>query len=516
MVTYLWSFFIFAFLGWCGEVVFAAIVEKRFVNRGFLSGPLCPIYGFGVVLIDLCLRPFGHHPAALLIGSMVVGSALEWVAGFLLEKIFHQKWWDYSNEPHNLNGYICLRFSVLWAFAGTAVVGYVMPFTRRLVQRIPTVPGWVILGILSALLLADFAVTVEAIIGLNRKLKSLETVAALLKEGSDRLGEGLYEGAAAAGEKRQALETEWQQRAEALKEKYQESLWANRRHRRLLKAFPDLKSLRHNKELELFRQNIDVFRRRSSEALRRRNEAAIAAYEQTLPEGAERPFAFGLCYSKLFWIFVAGSFVGFLLETAYVLLTPPHHFELRVSVVFGPFILVYGFGAVLFTLVLYKMYNQKDLLIFLSSMVIGGGFEYACSLIQQLVFGTVSWEYTGSMLSLGGRTNLMYSFFWGVLGLVWVKDLYPVLSNTVQRIPKRIGRPLTAAVSVFMAIDILLSAGAVYRQSERVQGIPAENAVQQFFDTCFPDAYLQVIFPHMQYVGRPEPGKEVLPAPPEK
>lgn len=509
MYTYLWCFFIFAFLGWCGEVVFAAFVEKRFVNRGFLNGPLCPIYGFGVVLIDFILKPFGNNTAVLLIGSMVVGSALEWVAGFLLEKLFHQKWWDYSDEPHNLNGYICLKFSILWAFAGTAVVGFVVPFMRRLVAIIPRTAGWIMLTVLLALAVADFAVTVVAIIGLNRKLRNLEYVSGKLKAGSDKLGETLYVGAVALEgkkqaleEKKQTLEKDWQREAARLKEKYEKNLHANPLHRRLLKAFPDLRSLRHNEQLEELRSSLNLLAHRSSEAMRRHNEAAIAAYEQELPKGAEKPFAFGMCYSKLFWIFMVGNVAGCVLETIYALAVPPHQFELRVGLVFGPFIPVYGLGAVVITLILYKMYNQRDFLIFIASMVIGGAFEYACSLFQQAMFGTVSWEYSDSALNIGGRTNLMYSFFWGVLGLIWVKDLYPIMSRYIQHIPKKLGKAFTVIVTVFMAIDILLSAGAVYRRSERIDNVPATNAVQVFFDENFTDEFLDLIYPSMQYVGK--------------
>ena len=107
-------------------------------------------------------------------------------------------------------------------------------------------------------------------------------------------------------------------------------------------------------------------------------------------------------------------------------------------------------------------------------------------------------------MNIGGRTNLMYSFFWGILGLVWVKDLYPALSRRIQKVPKRAGRILTAVFTLLMAVDVLLSAGAVYRQSERVNDIPADNVVREFFDTYFPDSYLDLIFPHMEYVGKPE------------
>ncbi len=505
--TYLWCFFIYAFLGWCGEVLYAAAIEKRFVNRGFLNGPVCPIYGLGVALIAFLMRPFGGSLAALIIGSMILGSALEWMAGWMLEKIFRQKWWDYSDEPHNLNGYICLRFSVLWGFAGALVVRFVVPATGRLTALLPRSLGWVLLALLGGLMIADLAVTVAAIIGLNRKLKMLEYVSARLKEGSDKLGGELFDHAVSA-HKRAAV---WQADAAQLREKYEQSLRANLLHRRLLKAFPDLRSLRHNEQLEALQESIDVFRRKSKDAVRRRNEAAIAAYEDHWEPGQEKPFAYMLCYEKLFWIFMAGNVVGWALETVYALIVPPHQFELRVSLVVGPFILVYGFGAVVITLFLRKMYNQRDVLIFIASMVLGASFEYLCSLFQQMAFGSVSWEYSDSMLNVGGRTNLMYSVFWGVLGLVWVKDLYPVVSRKLEQIPKRLGRTLTVVFTLFMAVDILLSAGAVSRWYGRVNGVPATNPMQSFFDTAFPDRVLEIIYPHMQFVGRPKPPEGLLP-----
>lgn len=512
LYTYLWTFFLFAFLGWCSEVVFAAIRQRRFVNRGFLNGPLCPIYGIGVVAIDFLLRPFQGNLPVLLVGGMLLGSALEYLAGFFLEKLFHQKWWDYSDQPHNLHGYICLKFSILWGVAGALIIRYITPFTHKVFSRIPTPVGWILLAVLGGLLLADFLATAIGLVGLNRKLKNLQYVTGKLRQGSDKLGADLSKGTIAIDDRRkhfrQILEKDWQREAARLKLKYEKDLQNNLLRRRLLKAFPNLEMLEYNAQLEELRQNVDVLRRRSWEALRKRNEDARAAYEARLAPGEERPFAFGLCFDKLFWIFMTGNVVGFLLETVFALVTT-HEFQVRVGLVFGPFIPVYGLGAVVITLLLYRMYNQKDIMIFLASMFIGGGFEYLCSFVQQAVFGTVSWEYSDSPLNIGGRTNLMFSFFWGILGLVWVKDLYPAMSRTIQKIPKRVGRPLTIVVTVLMVIDILLSCGAVYRQSERVNNIPATNAVQEFFDAYFPDSYLEFIYPHMQYVGKPE-----LPAPP--
>ena len=213
MLTYLWCFFAFSFLGWCAEVVFAALRERRFVNRGFLNGPFCPIYGFGVVLMDFLLRPFGGNLAVLLVGSMLVGSGLEWVVGFLWRRSFNQKWWDYSDQPHNLNGYVCLKFSLVWAVAGAVIVRFIMPFFHRLAAHIPHTVSVAALAVLGALLLADFVVTVVAIVGLNRKLKNLEYVTGKLRAGSDQLGSDLAAGAMALHDRREAAEKDWQREA---------------------------------------------------------------------------------------------------------------------------------------------------------------------------------------------------------------------------------------------------------------------------------------------------------------
>ena len=162
---------------------------------------------------------------------------------------------------------------------------------------------------------------------------------------------------------KRALQKDWQREAARLKVKYEENIRNNWLRRRLQNAFPDLRILKYNEQLEELRQNMDVLRRRSWEALRKRNEDARAAYETRLAPGEERPFAFGLCYSKLFWIFMVGNVVGFVLETLYALVRT-HEFQVRVGLVFGPFIPVYGLGAVAITLLLWRMYNQKDIMIF--------------------------------------------------------------------------------------------------------------------------------------------------------
>ena len=464
LYTYLWTFFLFAFLGWCSEVVFAAIRQRRFVNRGFLNGPLCPIYGIGVVAIDFLLRPFQGNLPVLLVGGMLLGSALEYLAGFFLEKLFHQKWWDYSDQPHNLHGYICLKFSILWGVAGALIIRYITPFTHKVFSRIPTPVGWILLAVLGGLLLADFLATAIGLVGLNRKLKNLQYVTGKLRQGSDKLGADLSKGAIAIDDRRkhfrQILEKDWQREAARLKLKYEKDLQNNLLRRRLLKAFPNLEMLEYNAQLEELRQNVDVLRRRSWEALRKRNEDARAAYEARLAPGEERPFAFGLCFDKLFWIFMTGNVVGFLLETVFALVTT-HEFQVRVGLVFGPFIPVYGLGA-LAILLLPPLVRDSLPLLFPAAALVCTAVEYVTGLFYEKVFRVSFWDYSHLPLNLGGRVCLLFALFWGVLALLVLHVIHPAAAWLAARIPLWAFPPAVLAT----ALDTLLTARLLRRTGD--------------------------------------------------
>ena len=175
---FVWLFFIYAFLGWCTEVSYAALVTGKFVNRGFLNGPVCPVYGFGAVIILAALTPLADNLLLLFLGSMALASALEWLTGFALEKLFHQRWWDYSDQPFNLNGYICLRFSVAWGFACLFVVELLHPAVRLFIRLIPQVLGVVLLALMGAVMAVDLAATVSTVVKLNRRLEQIDELAA--------------------------------------------------------------------------------------------------------------------------------------------------------------------------------------------------------------------------------------------------------------------------------------------------------------------------------------------------
>lgn len=186
-----WLFFIYGFLGWCSEVGFAAIDEGRFVNRGFLNGPICPIYGVGVILIILFLTTYTRHILTLFFGSMILATALEYLTGWFLEKVFHAKWWDYTKYPFNYKGYICLEFSLLWGFAATFMVKLVHPAIVKLIHITPPVLGMFLLLLLFGLIIADLIATLASIRNLQRRLQLLTAFANEIHGVSDRMGSAI-------------------------------------------------------------------------------------------------------------------------------------------------------------------------------------------------------------------------------------------------------------------------------------------------------------------------------------
>ena len=173
-------FFIYAFLGWCTEVVYAALTVGKFVNRGFLNGPLCPIYGFGIIAVVKFLMPVKNNLFLLFVGSIFITSLLELLTGFVLEKMFNHKWWDYSDKPFNIGGYICPLFSLMWGIACLIVVDKIHPMISGLVYIIPDTAAVVFLAITSIVLLVDLFATVNTIFKLNKKLKHIEELSAMI------------------------------------------------------------------------------------------------------------------------------------------------------------------------------------------------------------------------------------------------------------------------------------------------------------------------------------------------
>ena len=186
-----WMFFLYAFLGWCAEVAYAAVRRGKFVNRGFLNGPVCPIYGFGLVTVILLLSPLSEKLVLLFLGSVVLTSALEFLTGWVLEKLFHAKWWDYSDNKFNIKGYVCLEFSLVWGLAATFIVRIIHPLIAGLITSLPSLLGHLLLYVFLAAILADLAATLVAFRHLQQRLQLLMSLAQEIHATSDRLGDSI-------------------------------------------------------------------------------------------------------------------------------------------------------------------------------------------------------------------------------------------------------------------------------------------------------------------------------------
>ncbi|MGN0242740.1 MAG: putative ABC transporter permease [Lachnospiraceae bacterium] len=247
---YLWFFMIYAFIGWCTEVIYATMKHGSFVNRGFLNGPLCPIYGFGVCLIVYILTPLKQHSILLFFASMLLTSLLEYITGFILEKIFHEKWWDYSEVPFNISGYICPAFSILWGLACVFILHLVHPTILHMVECLLCNQfGSIFLLILYLLLLADIIVTIATIKQLQHSMHLTHKIAEELHMVSDAIGQNLCTGVLKtieatedATESINETKLKFKKRKEELLQQMQELKGKQKLpQKRLLLAFPRLK-----------------------------------------------------------------------------------------------------------------------------------------------------------------------------------------------------------------------------------------------------------------------------------
>ena len=419
----LWLYMIYSFIGWCGEVAVAAVKRHRFVNRGAVSGPFCPIYGLGAAVVAVFFPELKGNPLFLFLGGMVVNTFVEYVTGRIMEMSLHKKWWDYSDQKFNLGGYVCLKTSVLWGICTVLMIYVLNPVFTGLVGLIPKLWGEIILWVLFGLLIVDFIGTVIAVWGLKKKNGRI-----------DQIREGL-------GRTSKLLENTMTRRLQA----------------RMIKAYPNLEK-----------------------------------------EEKEDVFASGCGFYKLACLFFIGAFLGDITETVFCRFSMGR-WGSRSSVVFGPFSIVWGLGCAMLTWILYRYREQSDRRLFLCGTILGGAYEYICSVFTEIVFGTVFWDYSKIPFNLGGRINLLYCFFWGFAAIIWMKGIYPFLSRWIEKIPVRIGKPLCMIMVFFMSVNIALSGLALDRYSKRHDGLPAKNAVGELMDDWFPDPYMEKVYPNIKF-----------------
>ena len=180
-------FLIYSCIGWCLEVIYAAATTGQLVNRGFLNGPVCPIYGFGMIIVLFALTPLQHSVLLLYLGGVILPSALELVGGWALYKVYHTRWWDYSDFPFNIGGYICLEFCLLWGVGTLVVMRIVHPVVADLVALIPPFVGVILMCFLYAVYAVDVVATAIAASALADTLDTMEQLGDSIHAVSDAM-----------------------------------------------------------------------------------------------------------------------------------------------------------------------------------------------------------------------------------------------------------------------------------------------------------------------------------------
>lgn len=199
---------------------------------------------------------------------------------------------------------------------------------------------------------------------------------------------------------------------------------------------------------------------------------------------------------KLIWIFLICSFVGAIIEIIWCYFAM-HRFMSRSSLLYGQFSVIWGFAAVLLTISLYKIKNKSCLYIFGVGTILGGVYEYICSFLIETFFGIKFWDYSQIPFNINGRINLLFCLFWGIIAVLWIKKVYPFLSNKIENVPIKLAQRLTCICVVFLIFDMSLSAGALIRGYQRQQDIPAQTSIAKFLDERYSDEVLMKRYPNM-------------------
>lgn len=186
--------FIYAFIGWVVEVIYYGVTEGKFINRGFLNGPLCPVYGFGFYGVIMLLLPLQHNYFILFFGSSIICTTVELIAGVLLYRIFELRWWDYTDYKLNFKGFICVRFALYWGLACSLGINVLHPTVLFILTKCPDWIQIVLLSIFFLVFAVDLVATVISLIGFKKNVSAILTVSSKIHVVSDLIGSGIYEG----------------------------------------------------------------------------------------------------------------------------------------------------------------------------------------------------------------------------------------------------------------------------------------------------------------------------------
>ena len=416
----LWILFIFllySFLGWLIEVMVILFKEKRFVNRGITNGPMCTLYGFIAVILNITLKDI-ENPFIVFGASLIYSTVIQYLTGKILVFLNKKAWWDYSNKKYNLEGYICLNYSLIWGFFGTIIVRIINPILFNLFSSFNIYVAGIVELTISGLLLVD-----------------------------------------------------------------------------LLSSFITLKKIKHHElkddDKNFFNWFFTSIKKRMENAYPTLKKKSI--HKLVFPEGTN--------LYHIFYLFIICANIGAIVEVFYCRFSM-HRWMSRSSLIVGQFSFVWGFAIVLITLLFSRYKDKSSFALFILGSILGGAYEYFCSVYTEVVYGTIFWDYSKIPFNLNGRINLLFCFFWGFATIIVVRYIIPYLLGLLKKIPKKIFKPLAISLMIFLLLDLGVSEIAMRRYKHRMDGYPARNVVEKLCDEYANNDFMEKRYSNMKWVNK--------------
>lgn len=216
---------------------------------------------------------------------------------------------------------------------------------------------------------------------------------------------------------------------------------------------------------------------------------------------SELVFADGMCFRKLFATFVIGGVLGDIVETIFCYFKYKK-WKSRSSFVYGHMSVVWGFAFMIATVLFYVMRDAHPVLIFIVGTVLGGIYEYLCSLIAEVIWGVKFWDYSKFQHNLSGRINLMYCFLWGIAAYVWIGFLFPIIERGIECLPMMIGSVSSNLLFILIIIDAIISCFAIYRYAVRNQNGYEQDKRWERFDYHFSNKRMEKVYPDMKLCNK--------------
>lgn len=443
----------YGFVGWAAEVVVTAVVYHKFSNRGFFNLPICPKYGIMADILIVVLPTVGEelsfqNVALQYMLTLVTVSVVDFITSDISHRLLHRRLHQYERGTlfgGELKG---TTVAMLKSAIVLIVIKLIHPFVFLIVHLIPLlilrIVGFVLLGIL----IFDAFTVMYA--GRKRKREKQKKIRKAKTQTAATVSS-----TSSASSPMASLEKQMEKQVEkAVKAQEEATLTVSQ---------------------AVAEENLG---NRLYKAVWKRLEQAYPDMEkQSEPEPGKYVFAKGLCLNKLIWIFIIWALVGDLFETVFVWATTGVWMS-RTSVIYGTFSIVWGMGAVIISLVTQRLADREDRYVFLAGCVLWSVYEYSCSVLSEVLFGRTFWDYSDMMFNIGGRTNLLFCMFGGLLSVLWVKMLYPLISGLIERFPPAVGLITTWAVIILMIADLVLSGAVLSRYVNRLDGKEPQNVLE--------------------------------------